>query len=254
MRTLIRYVLLTAMRDRLFVALPLVMLIAFIISRILSQTSMIEGQAMDVTFIAGTFRVILTVGVAVFVCFHMRNAFDTKEIDVILSRPISRANLVISYWVGFSIVSALSTLLAIVLIYIAGPSTWTGYGIWTLSLLAELWIVVAIALFASITLRSAVISVIFTMTLYVLSRLMGYFLATIKARLLFDTYIFNEASRLGIKGLSIFVPRLDMFAKSYWLVHGANGVHEILLFVGQGIVIIPLLLCVAIIDFYRRQF
>lgn len=242
------------MRDRLFVALPLVMVIAFIISRILSQTSMIEVQAMDVTFIAGTFRIILTVGMAVFVCFHVRNAFDAKEIDVMLSRPVSRANLVISYWLGFSIVSTLSAILAILLIYIAGPSTWTGYGIWTLSLLAELWIIVAVALFASITLRSAVISVIFSMTLYVLSRLMGYFLATLKSRLLFDTYLFNEASRLGIKGLSIFVPRLDMFAKSYWLVHGTHHAQEILLFVGQGIVFIPLLLSLAIIDFYRRQF
>ncbi|MFO1242758.1 MAG: hypothetical protein U1E36_06110 [Rickettsiales bacterium] len=254
MRTLIRYVLLTALRDRLFVALPAVMIMAFMISSVLSRTSMIEEQAMQATFVAGTFRLILALGTAVFVCFHVRQAFDAKEIDVMLSRPISRASLILSYWLGFSIVATLSTIIAIVFIFLSGPVTWDGFGVWILSWIVELWVVVAIALFASITLRSAVISVIFSMTLYVLSRLMGYFLATIKSRLVFDSVIMNEISRYSIKGLAIFVPRLDMFAKTSWLTQGIANANEVLLFAAQGIVIIPLLLAVAIIDFYRRQF
>ena len=194
------------------------------------------------------------VGTAVFVCFHVRQAFDAKEIDVMLSRPISRASLIISYWFGFSIVAMLSTIIAVVLIFLSGPLTWEGFGIWILSWLIELWVVVAISLFAAFTLRSAVISVIFTMTAYVLSRLMGYFLATIKSRLVFDTPILNELSRYSMKGLAIFVPRLDMYGKTVWLTQGIANYMEVMLFVGQGMVIIPLLLTVAIIDFYRRQF
>lgn len=254
MLTLIRYVLLTAMRDRLFVALPSVMFLTFIIASVLSHTSMIEEQAMHATFVAGTFRIILAIGTAVFVCFHVRQAFDAKEIDVMLSRPISRASLIISYWAAFSIVATLSTIIAIVLIFLSGPVTWEGFGIWVLSWLIELWIVVAISLFAAFTLRSAVISVIFTMTLYVLSRLMGYFLATVKSRLVFDTPILNELSSYSMKGLAIFVPRLDMFGKTVWLTQGITNSMEVLLFLGQGLVIIPLLLTLAIIDFYRRQF
>src|SRR5271155_3737620 len=101
MLTNIRYILITALRDWLFIGLLAGILLATAVSATLGSTAFIEEKEMTVTFAAGAARLILMVGMIVFVCFHIRNAFDTKEIDVILSRPISRSNLVISYWLGF---------------------------------------------------------------------------------------------------------------------------------------------------------
>jgi ABC-type transport system involved in multi-copper enzyme maturation permease subunit len=105
MLTNIRYILLTALRDWLFTGLFAAILIATAISATMGSTAFIEEKEMTLAFASQSARLILMTGLIVFVCFHIRNAFDTKEIDVILSRPISRANLVIAYFLGFTVVA-----------------------------------------------------------------------------------------------------------------------------------------------------
>ena len=102
----IRYVLLTATRDRLFIGLLIGIVAAAYISSVLGSTAMLETEQMTIAFSAASARVIIMVGIIVFIGFHMRNAFDAREIDVLLSRPISRTTLVLSYWVGFCAVAA----------------------------------------------------------------------------------------------------------------------------------------------------
>src|SRR5688572_3022179 len=103
----IRYVLLTATRDRLFFGLLLGILVAAYISSVLGSTAMLEPAQMTLSFTAASARVIIMIGLIVFIGFHMRNAFDAREIDVLLSRPISRTTLVLSYWLGFITVATL---------------------------------------------------------------------------------------------------------------------------------------------------
>ena len=88
----IRYVLLTATRDRLFIGLLVGILVAAYISSVLGSTAMLEPEQMTLSFTAASARVIIMIGIIVFIGFHMRNAFDAKEIDVLLSRPISRTS------------------------------------------------------------------------------------------------------------------------------------------------------------------
>src|SRR5271169_3288627 len=97
MLTNIRYILITALRDWLFIGLLVSILFASFISATLGSTALVEENEMTIAVAAGSSRLILMIGLIVFVCFHIRNAFDTKEIDVILSRPNTRSNLIISY-------------------------------------------------------------------------------------------------------------------------------------------------------------
>src|ERR1700733_1615506 len=127
MLTNIRYILITALRDWLFIGLMIGVLCATGVSALLGGTAFLEEQEMTITFAAGSARIMLMIGLIVFVCFHIRNAFDTKEIDVILSRPISRANLVIAYWMGFTLVSLLLTVPVALILCIIGFISWSGY-------------------------------------------------------------------------------------------------------------------------------
>src|SRR5579884_3037807 len=127
MLTNIRYILITALRDWLFIGLMISILLATAISATLGSTAFLEEKEMTITFASGSSRLILMVGLIVFVCFHIRNAFDTKEIDVILSRPISRSNLVIAYWLGFSFVALLQTIPVIAIIALIGVNDWSGF-------------------------------------------------------------------------------------------------------------------------------
>lgn len=254
MLTNIRYILLTAIRDRLFVGLFFGVIFAAFVSGVMGGTAMLEPEQMTLTFSAASARIILVVGLIVFTCFHVRNAFDTKEIDVLLSRPISRTNLVISYWLGFAVVAALLVIPTWVILYVVGILSKNGFMAWSVSVLLEMWLVVAISLFAAFTFKSAVSSVLASLGFYVLSRMMGFFVATSQSGSLFETKEINVGFRWVMDVISVVVPRLDFFGKSQWLIYGLKGYQDIYLFLIQGGIFIPLLIAATIIDFKRKQF
>ncbi len=252
MKTNIHYILITALRDWLFVGLIAGVLVATAISATLGSTAFIEEKEMTITFASGASRIMMMVGLIVFVCFHIRSAFDTKEIDVILSRPISRTNLVLAYWLGFSLVALLLVLPVVGILAAIGPTDWTGFVSWSFSLLLEAMLVVALALFSAFTLRSAVTSVLACMGFYVLSRMMAFFVFTV------ESPMFNDLKYIALKytliAISAVVPRLDFFAKSEWLSYGLRSDAEWQMVVLQVLIFVPLLLLATIADFRRKQF
>lgn len=253
MLTNIRYILITALRDWLFIGLLVGILVATGISATLGGTAFIEKQEMTLTFASGSSRLILMVGLIVFVCFHIRNAFDTKEIDVIMSRPISRSNLVIAYWLGFAFVAFLLTLPVFALIALVGVPSWSGFVGWALSLLLETMLVVALALFSSFTLKSAVTSVMATMGFYVLSRMMAFFVATSQSGMVGGEFKYILLRKI-LSVISTIVPRLDLFAKSEWLIYGFHSAQEWWVFILQVVIFVPILVLASIADFRRKEF
>jgi len=252
MLTNIRYIMITALRDWLFIGLLLGILVATAISATLGSTAFIEEKEMTLTFASASARLILMTGLIVFVCFHIRNAFDTKEIDVILSRPISRSNLVFSYWLGFSFVGLLLTIPVIGIIAFIGVNNLAGFIGWAISLILEMGLVVSLALFSAFTMRSAVTSVLGCMGFYVLSRMMAFFVFTSNAGM------FNQPKfiilKVALQGISTLLPRLDFFGKSEWLVYGFTAAQEWHVYLIQALIFIPLLLVATMIDFRRKQF
>jgi hypothetical protein len=253
MLTNIRYILITALRDWLFIGLLIGIVVATGISATLGSTAFLEKQEMTLTFAAGSSRLILMVGLIVFVCFHIRHAFDTKEIDVILSRPISRSNLVIAYWLGFSFVGFLLTLPIIAILGLIGIINLQGFIGWSISLLLETFLVVGLALFSAFTLRSAVTAVMATMGFYVISRMMAFFVFTSQSGLMGGDWQY-VLMRYALTFISTVVPRLDFFSKSEWLIYGFNTSQDWMLFVVQMAIFLPLLLLASIADFRRKQF
>lgn len=254
MFTNVRYVFITALRDWLFWAMLFGIIAASLIAHMLGATAQDNARAMTITYSSDAARAMIVTGLIIFACFHLHNAFTSREIDVFLSRPITRASLVISYWIGFAFVAFLHTLAVVILTGIQGVESWHGFVFWSLSLLLECWMVVAIALFASFTLRSAVASVLASMGFYVLARMMGYFIATSQTAFVFRQQWLNAILLYMLKGSSIFIPRLDFFAKSDWLVSGFHKAQDLELFAVQAAVFVPLLILATIADFRRKEF
>lgn len=250
----IRYVLMTATRDRLFFGLLLGILLAAYISGVLGSTAMLESEQMTIAFTAASARVIIMVGVIVFIGFHMRNAFDAREIDMLLSRPVSRSLLVLSYWIGFSTVASLLVLPTVALVAIMGTLNHTGFLLWSLSLLLESWLVASVALFAALTIQSGVGTVLVSLAIYTLSRMMGFFLATTSSVSMFREQEINIGAQWIMKMIALLVPRLDFYAKSNWLIYGAKSYEDLQLVFFQSVIFIPLLIVASVIDFKRKQF
>ncbi len=255
MLTTIRYIFLTAIRDWLFYGLFIAVFVAFGISVFLGGTALVEGSQMTISFIGGSTRVILLIGLITFVCFHVRRAFENREIEVILSRPISRTTFVIAYWAGFSVVSCLLILplLLAMAIFLPGISL-SGLAYWGLSLILEALLVVAFSLFAGLILRSAVSSVLLCFGFYMISRLMGFFLYVLDSPYALRSLDLGWLTGFLLKFVSAVLPRLDLYSQSEWLIYGIGDNLAYTWFIPQTLIYVPLLIMAALYDFQRKQF
>ena len=252
MLTTIRFVLLTALRDRLFLGLLCAVIVTAFVSTTLGSTAFLEEAEMSISFAAGAIRLTLIVGLIVFVCFHIRSAFESREIDVMLSRPVSRLSLVVAYWLGFALVASLLLIPSVIVLAIVGVPDWHGFAVWVLSVWLELLLVVALALFAALALKSAVMGVIACFGFYGLSRMMAFFVMSSHSGMVAEQKL--APAKYLLWAVSTVLPRLDFFSKSEWLVYGMPQNQEAWAFVIQAIIFIPLLIFVSMADFKRRQF
>ena len=254
MLTNIRYILLTALRDWLFGALMLGVIACSMVAHLLGSTALVENQEMTLAYSSAAARVVIVTGLFIFACFHVRNAFETKEIDLFLSRPITRASLVLSYWLGFAVVSLLLVLPTVGFVALQGLLDKKGFALWSLSLLAECWLAVAVALFASFAMRSSVTSILTSMGFYVFARMMGFFVVMASTVSLFGMQWLDSSIAETIHLLALVMPRLDLFAKSEWLIYGVRNMGEFQLGLSQAALYIPCMILATIIDFKRKQF
>lgn len=253
MKTTIRYIVLTAVRDWLFVGLFVALFAAFGLASFLGTTALVEGLQHTTTYTAGATRIILHIGLIVFGVFHVRRAFDNREIEVMISRPISRPAFVIAYWLGFFVVAL--WLIIPLLAAMAGllQVNLEGLLYWGASLVLEAAIILAFVLFTALIMRSAVSAVLLSFGFYFLARMMGFFTYVLD-KPASEAVTLKNLMRQMLEMVSSVVPRLDLFAKSEWLIYGVGQSMDIWLFVTQVAIAVPLLLLMAIVDFKRKQF
>lgn len=254
MWTNVRYVMLTAIRDKLFVGLLLGLVFAAGVASALGATALLEPEQMTIAFTAAASRIILMVGIIVFIAFHIRNAFDNRELDLLLSRPISRTQLVCSYWLGFGVVASLLCLPVVIIVLYLGVYDVQGFLLWSISLLLESWLVVSLTLFVAMTFKSGVSTVLSALGFYTLSRMMGFFVATMRSNGLFELHSIELLAKWTMKIISIVIPRADFFGKSRWLIYGVENASDWWLCLIQSACFIPLLLTATLWDFSRKQF
>jgi len=255
MNTTIKYVLITALRDWLFIGIVAALLVAGFVSYFMGSTVLVEKNEIASSFTAGSARIVLMVGMIVFVCFHVRRAFENKEIDLMLSRPISREQFVVSYWLGFSVVATLIVAALTAFIMLLYGYNYQGLSYWALTVEFEVLIVISFAVFSSIILKSSVSSVLLCFGFYTISRMIGFFSYVLEKNASFDFLSFDFYAQKIIWVASFLLPRLDLFCQSKWLIYGVDmNSYNVYMPIIQALIYIPLLLTLAAIDFKRKQF
>lgn len=256
MISIIRHTLITALRDYLFIGLVATLLVAVFISCFLGSTAIVEQEQMTLSYMAGSTRLINVIGLILFVCFHVRRAFDNKEIEVTLTKPISKAKFVIAYWFAFALLAIIMSAILITIIASLNLIKIKALSIWSLSLLFESIMIIAFAMLSALIMRGAVTAALSSMCFYFVARMMGFFIATIDHlphSFSFEN-LFHWCSESVLRAVSIILPRLDLFGKTSWLIYDSAGSQELILILTQSLVYIPLLLAVIIFDFKRKQF
>jgi hypothetical protein len=256
------------MRDWLYLGIMVLVICSIFLSIFLGSTALSEQGKMSIAYIGGSVRMITIIGLILFVCFHVRRSFENKEIELILTRPISRIQFVLLYYAGFAAL-ALTLIIPIVLImYLAVfnfqyidfsheelQTASNGMMLWAISFFFESLIIIAFSFFAALILESAVFAVLSTFSFYFISRVIGFFLISISNPVsTMHSTALGYYSEKVIHGIGMLLPRLDMFSKSEWLVYGISDIHQYLLFLGSSLIYITFILTMALFDFVRKQF
>jgi hypothetical protein len=252
----LRYVLLTAIRDRLFATLLGLLALVDAAAWFLGDAALAEGNSMSLALAGGSGRAVLVAGILIFVAFHVRRMAENRELETLLARPISRLGFILAYGLGLSCVAILLALpLALALLLFAPDAS--GLFAWGLSLLLEAVIVACLGLFAALALETAVGAALVAGGIYVLARLMSVFVGIAETRLLegeLQNPLLDAFVRFLLKALSLLLPRLDVYAQTAWLVHGAPPASMLGFICVQTLVYAPLLLLAAHFDLRRKRF
>lgn len=250
---LIKYVLTAAKRDRLAFSLLLLMAVAASLSILMGSTAVVEKNNFAVVFMAGSLRFVTMLGLVLFVVSYIRRAFDTKDVEYLLSRPIGRVSFVLSHGVAFSILAALTGAVAsLVVIGIAGNLT-DNIILWSASLIVELVIMVNAAMFFALVLPSTTMSALATLALYALARLMGELLGILDHATA-QELAFLPVLSVVMQAVSLIVPRLDLLGQTSWLIYPDQSGVTGLFLLTQMVVYTALVMAASIVDLSRRQF
>ncbi len=247
---LVRYVLTAALRDRLVMTMAIMVVLGASVSIFLGSASIIEKQQFSVVFAAAGLRFAGVLGLVLFTVFFIRRSFEARDVEFILSRPVSRIEFILSYAAGLSLLAlGLGAAQALCLYLIAPHMFGPGHAWWMLSIAAENVIMVNTALFFSMILTSAATAAMATAGFYILARLMGQLLGIVDAYGQ-SGFIYDVMEYL-MQAISAVMPRLDLMAQPSWLIYGYEGGGFVLV---QGAVFAVLVTTAALIDLVRRQF
>ncbi len=250
-RPLVLYVLTAALRDRLVMAMIITLVVGTSLAVFLGSAAIAEKQQFAMVFAGAGLRLAGVLGLVLFTVFFIRRSFDARDVDFILSRPVSRVEFLLSYAAGLSLLALGMAAAQTLCLYIIGGNLFGPSHIsWAVSLAFENIVMVNAALFFSMILSSAATAATATAGFYILARLMGQLLGIIDSTGK-PAFIYNLMEYI-LQAISAVMPRLDLMAQTSWLIYGQSvEISSILL---QAAIFTILIITAALIDLVRRQF
>lgn len=251
-RPLYRYILMAAFRDRFLYALAGIIVLISSLSVFFGSSALTEQDQFLRSFAAFGFRLFGVAGLVLFIINYIRRAFEGRDIEYLLSRPMGRVQFVLTHVAAFSTLAAFSAFLfgAIIMLMEIGRLGPPDF-LWWASLAVEFIIMANVAMFFALVMRSATACMMVVFAFYMLARLMGEILG-----------ILHQTADSGMMGglakamevISFFIPRLDLMAQSKWLLYGVQPEISLPFVIGQGVIFCVMVVCAAVFDMRRRQF
>jgi hypothetical protein len=252
---LLRYLLITALRDKLFATILAGLGAIWLLATFAGGTSIVEEGKAATAFAGFAARLLVVVGMVLFVALHVRRIVDSRELYLLLSKPVARPAFVVTYWASFALVAAVLSAAAGLAVAAAGLGAADPAGTlaWTGTLMLEAALMTAFALFVALGLETPVGSALTALGFYVLARMLGVLLAITRSDLRAEGDV-NAWIDGAVTVAASVLPRLDLMAAGDWLVHGLADGATVALVAAQAGVYTALLVAAAVFDFGRRAF
>lgn len=258
MKGIIKYLVLNAVRNRVFLGLNLFLILSIAFAVFLSTTAFVEQQQFATVYVAGISRLVVQFGLILFCCLAVNRAFENKEVEFVISKSISRERFILSYFLGFAVVALLVVIPLFIIMFLLCKMNYLGFAIWAGTFFGETLLLICFAILSSLILRSNFNAIFASCGFYIVSRLMAMFTMSIDQTL--NNVLQAHDNRLVImckfilQTMSAVFPRLDLFAQSKWLVYGIENSSFIKIVVYQFLIYLPLLIIMSFHDFRKKQF
>ena len=249
---LFKYVVLAAIRDKLFLSVICLLAVTLSLSFFFASTVVTEQDQFARVFSAYGFRLFGSSILAMFVTSYVRRSFEARDIEYLLSRPIGRVSFIFTHAMSFSFIAfCLSVILGLSLFLIMQMNFHAGFLLWWTGLLVEFIVMANVAMFFAMVMTSASACMAIVFCFYLLSRLMGEILGILqKGASGTITHMLGQIMEF----ISIFIPRLDLLGQTKWILYGVPNDIDFGFILGQCVVFLCLIIGASIIDMHKRQF
>jgi ABC-type transport system involved in multi-copper enzyme maturation permease subunit len=249
-RTIACYTLLEALRNRLTWLIVIVAFTAIGLSGFLNEIALTEKHEIQLAMLAAFLRVSAVFLLATFVVTSMVREINDKGLELVLGLPLQRSTYLFGKLVGFA---ALATMLAILFGGLTALQAAPQQSlIWTISLIAECWIIAAFSVLCVLTFNQVMPALSASIGFYFVARSIGA-LDLISNQPFNNTTQSQHVIHFMIECLSAVLPHLDTFTRTEWLVYDAGSWHALALLLGQTGIYLVLLAGAALIDLYRKN-
>jgi hypothetical protein len=171
-----------------------------------------------------------------------------RTLQLALAAPIGRTAWLLGKYLGLALVAVLTALVLCVPVLAFGPAV-AGGACWVATLALELALMAAVSLAIGIVVVQVPPAVCAALALYVFGRdLHVVLLLAIHA----DAYSDLSAAGVLMQALTTLFPRLDLFARTDWLLGAAPSASTLALVGLQGLLYGALALAAATLDLRRR--
>lgn len=255
---LIRYVLMAAIRDKLLWGIAATSILGVCLSIFSGSAAIVEQNQFILTYMAGGLRIIALLGLTLFTVFYVRRSFDSRDVEFLLTRPISKGAFVFSHMTALSILTIFAGIfISVIMAFIAYHyDVHSSFYLWCFGITFELMIVVNVAFFFSMVLSSPVTAGMATFGFYTLARLMGQLLSILHHTPQPTNLQDQMMNGLGylFSAISVVFPRLDLLAQTSWLIYGGGSFSSWIFIIAQGVAFLSLVSVATWLDLRRRQF
>jgi len=248
---LARLVLIEARRGALpWLALAAVVL-TFGLAAFLSEVALTESRALELAVFAALGRACAVFLLAAHVAASVVRDANDKGLELGLALPLPRARLYLGRLVGYAIcAAALGALFSVPLLLWADPLP---VALWALSLVLEITLVAAAALFFAVSLGHVVAALACTLGLYLLARSIAGIQALAETPLA-EPSATHEVARWGVEAVALLLPRLDAVTRTEWLLYGLAEPRLYLHAIAGLLIYLTLLVAAGLFDFQRESF
>jgi ABC-type transport system involved in multi-copper enzyme maturation permease subunit len=239
-----------AVRNRLFVLTLVGMVCLLGLTAFVGELAVTEQRQIQATIIGAGIRLFAACTVCLFVITSTVREFNDKGFELILSLPVPRSSYFFGKCAGFLLLALVIAAAgaALLLLYSAPGAVL----LWFISLACELLILVVMSLLCLFTFGNIVLACMLVLAFYLLSRSMET-IQLVSMSPILETHSMSQEFMNGlVQAIALFLPDLHRFARSEWLIHGADW-SVLPPILAQTVIYAALLSAAALFDLYRKE-